>query len=492
MVRIPTLRRLLRPLLALAVAALGFLAWNQWHNTPLKPRWTGSREGFGCIASITSGRDPRGTEVIIAAGNLASADSGSALNLRVISYAAADGKVQWERQYNESGLSSPTPLAIDSAGDVLIGLKLLSDEARGRAVIEKLAGLNGRTLWKWSPEASGKLPATIVPVPDAYGRVWVTGIQQVDDPAEYERFLALLNSDYGETAWKRSLDRPCGGGDGGCEYFGKPTVHPLKDGDALVLVPPAGEFIGEDSILIRVDSESGSTRWEHRRGGFDDTPLQWAVDEAHEQVITANLPRKTFLGTIEFSSLELQTGAEKWCLRYPLSDIEIGSLDHSLRGADAITTFSTEFFTSKRVDWKTWHRSGPLWLPEITENSWREPLQQTISARDGSLLSQSNFGERNEQAAVLTSPNQTHSAILLVRYDPIPDQSDSCPWRILRRNPNAHACASDWFRQQISGTASGYRLGFSVRAFITDSGKIVVIGDPARKDHSVWQVRVWE
>jgi hypothetical protein len=94
------------------------------------------------------------------------------------------------------------------------------------------------------------------------------------------------------------------------------------------------------------------------------------------------------------------------------------------------------------------------------------------------------LGEKNERIAeVLTSPNQAHTALLLIEvaHDEVVREHRPSTWRVLRLDEKGG--------KQISGSA--FQGDFPPPSIITDSGVIIMTGDPSPDPHGVWQVRAW-
>jgi hypothetical protein len=259
-------------------------------------------------------------------------------------------------------------------------------------------------------------------------------------------------------------------------------VHALPDGDALALVPPQASDLSKTWLLQRISGESGNTSWTHPFSQLNNprmTPVKWAVDEARGQVILTMSQQLMRSVEEEISSYDLRTGAEKWHSAHPLSFESVVPANPSLRSPDALTDFGHEFTLTRRHDWLRWHREGSLWLPNTGWISTERPLQKTVSAQDGSLLNRSCLGEENEQIAeVLTSPNQAHTALLLIE---VAREYRPSAWRVLRLDHSGG--------QQISGSA--FQADFPPPSIITDAGTIIMTGDPTPEQHWGWQVRAW-
>ena len=230
-------------LASIAAAAVIVVGWRWWIEKPAPPRWIDHRGGDGAVLSLATGHNPAGTEVLVAGGYHRSDQSGR--DLRIVCFDVADGRVLWEAREDRAlpNMSKVPALKLDGDGDVFAGWDYWAVGTGRHVVVTKYSGSDGRKLWEWKASASGQQSGHMAEAfPDAQGRVWVAGIQQITGGA-YQRFLALLDSRNGVAHWEIPLNAAKDGGDA-----------------PIVAAPEGGEGISP-WLIRRVSGADGATIW---------------------------------------------------------------------------------------------------------------------------------------------------------------------------------------------------------------------------------------
>jgi outer membrane protein assembly factor BamB len=424
-----------------------------------------------------------GTEVIVAGGYHRSDASGH--DLRIVCFNAADSTVLWETREDRAlpNMSKVPALAMDADGNVLVGWDYWAVGSGNHTVVTKLAGSDGRKLWEWKAQAAGQQSGHLaVPIPDAQGRVWVAGIQQVAG-GEYRRFLGLLDTGDGATRWQSSLNSARDANDR------RAAVYPLSGGDALVIAPPQGGEGLSPWLIRRISGANGATVWhrEFTRDNDRNLPnLSWVIDERRTQFVAlvSQVGSKAQLTRIAY---DLLTGAERW----QTVDSEAGELQGGITAATLsnngdIIVWSRNTHEATHRKWWRWHREDGFWFPETTTTQHEQPLRITVSGHNGALLKRDLIARKDEriQAIVIPAAGQNQGAMFL-RSMIKKEQFE--PWRVVWLTDGGRAITREFVRRP---GGPGAKLWFPRLAVVTPSGRIAIAGDPSEEKPG-WQITAW-
>lgn len=458
------------------IAIIASAAW-WWLTTPAPPRWVDIRKGDGSILSISTGRDPDGNEIIVAAGYCRTDDTGR--DLRLVCYDANNGHVRWEVQEKQTlplMLIHPS-VTMDSAGDVLAGCDMAALQRGDNTVVSKYSGRNGHLLWDWKVNCTSEDTfMNAIPSTSQADRLWVSGIHE--SRWGYRRFVASLDPDTGVALWQHDLNRARDG-------FDRPArIHPLRDGGAVVAIPPLGGE-GEIRWLFQHLSKNGSLVWEREILDISDLSgcLPLLVDETQGLTILAWI---SLTGGVEyhFAALDLSTGDERWHIQ-----------PHLPCGVEAITSGrdgGIELWTAdetKAVHTKWWRWKMDHGIPRPLQEVERitPPLRITLSPSDGSFIKRERILRQNERvAAWLTKPgSESVKSVIPCAFQNLAKPTKQPSWRVV--DIDARSLLGFLSRQPGGNAACD---AFPEHAALTPSGHLLITGDPAEHKFQ-WQIRVW-
>jgi len=261
-----------------------------------------------------------------------SVDSQFYENAYTAKYAAADGRLLWERLYSPTNRSaSGQNLAVDASGNVVMTGYSISNiwdhytakyaaadgallwerlqdgpripenaksvvvlDASGNAVVSGSAGgydsdlftanyaaVDGAVIWeqRYAGLSRGQGVGECVAV-DAGGNVIVTGSSEGNDSGL--DYYTAKYSPQGALLWERRYDSPNHGGD----YVRAMALD--ADGNVAVTGYSAGDR-AFDFYTVKYAASDGAVLWEHRydgTGGWDDHPQALAVDADGNVIVT--------------------------------------------------------------------------------------------------------------------------------------------------------------------------------------------------------------
>lgn len=459
-----------------------------WRGNPSPLRWSDLREGDGAVLSLAAGLDSIGNEIIVAGGYFRTDDSGR--DLRVLCYDASNGRVRWEARENTAlpNMMINSIITIDPAGDMIIGWETAAAQVGRNKAISKFAGTDGHLLWGWSLDNTDSgTSITAIPTPSQSDALWVSGIHKIS--GEHRRFIAVLDTKTGVQLWMDDLNSARDG-------FDRPAqIQHLKNGDALVLIPPRG---GEGkfpwTIQLRT-GKYGTIQWQYEMIRENDRSLQsieWLADEPNNQVIVSWNSVSGGRMHYDFVALGLATGRENWHVR------DIVSTDDFISGVEAVTrgNHSGIELWGRHIEdithtyWWRWRMEDGIPYPERETEVIEQPLRITLSSSDGSITTRELLAHDRERVIKrLAKPGRTSvEALLLGRFDDDKfDKSEKlqmAQWRCAQ----THASLLGGFHRDPVGKNIG--IHFPDHAILTPSGKLVIAGDPA-EDKRQWQIKVW-
>ncbi len=461
-----------------------------WRKNPAQLLWSDVRQGDGALLSLATGRNPAGKEIIVAVGYFRTDASGH--DLRVLCYDAADGRVRWEARENKAlpNMMTDPIIAIDPAGDVLVGWETAAARAGANKVVSKYAGSNGHLLWDWSLESRDtgtSMTAIPLPSPSGSGALWVSGIRKTS--GEHRRFIAELNPKTGTPLWESDLNTARDG-------FDRPArIHHLKQGGAIVVSPPRGGEGKFPWIIQYRSSVDGDIRWQHEIVRDNDRSLQgleWLVDETKGQIVISWNSVTGGRMHFDFEALELTTSSRRWHVR------DIIPVDDFISGVEAVTSgpnggiqiWGRHVKTIIHTKWWRWRMDHGIPYPEQDTEVIEQPLRVTLSPSDGSVRNRELLGRPRERVMTrLAGPGGSADVMILRLFDRgrsnHSDRSRLAPWRA-QKIPNE--LWPETPRREPSGAKS--TLDFPNQVSLTPSGSLVIGGDPAEEKRE-WQIRVW-
>lgn len=311
----------------LPLAILTAVGW-WWRGYPARLLWSDIREGDGAVLSLAAGKDAAGNEIVVAGGYFRTDASGR--DLRVLCYDAADGRVRWEAREDKAlpNMMADPIIAMDPAGDVLVGWETAAARLGANKAVSKYAGADGHLLWDWNLQnADSGTSMTAIPVPNQSGVLWVSGIRKIS--GEHRRFVAALNSQTGAPLWEDDLNTARDGVDRPAQ------IHHLKQGGAMVVIPPRGGEGKFPWIVQHRSAADGGVRWRHEILRDNDRSLQsleWLVDEAIGQIVISWNSVTAGRMHFDFAALDLTTVAARWHVR------DIVPADDFRSGVEAVTS----------------------------------------------------------------------------------------------------------------------------------------------------------
>lgn len=440
------------------------------------------------MLSLAAGKDPSGNEIVVAGGYFRSDASGR--DLRVRCYDSADGRVRWEARENKAlpNMMTDPIVAIDPAGDVLVGWETAAARLDANKAVSKYSGTDGRPLWSWSLENSDRgTSMTAIPVPSPTGALWVSGIRKVS--GEHRRFVAALNPKTGALLWEDDLDAARDG-------FDRPAhIQHLKAGGAIVVIPPRGGEGKFPWIIQHRPSADGKVRWQHEIIRDNDRSLQglgWLIDEGKGQiVVTWNFVTAGRMH-FEIAARDLTTGNERWHVR------DIIAADDFRSGVEAVTRgrnggielWGRQVREIVHTKWWRWRMDHGIPYPEQDVEIIEQPVRVTLSPTDGAFIQQELLARPQERVmARLARPGTSAEMMILCHFDhqelSHSDQPRRNPWRAAAIT---HGSWPGVLRRPPAGPVAA--LDFPNHAALTPSGRLVIGGDPA-KNKRQWQIRVW-
>ncbi len=479
-------RRVFTAVLLLVAALTGAGWW--WRGNPAPQLWSDIRYGDGAVLSLATGKDPAGNEIVVAGGYFRTDASGR--DLRLLCYDSSNGKVRWEAREDKAlpNMMTDPIIAIDPAGDVLVGWETAAARLGNNKAISKLGGTNGRSLWNWCLENTDSgTSMTAIPVPGQTAALWVSGIRKV--AGEHRRFIAALDTKTGAQLWKDDLNSARDG-------FDRPAhIQHLKDGDAMAVIPPRGGEGKFPWIIQHRSGKDGGVHWQHEIIRDNDRSLQglgWLINEANGQIVLSWNSVAGGRMHFDIAALHLESGRDQWHVR------DIIAADDFRSGVEAVTQGKSGGIElwGRRVKeiihtkWWSWSMDHGIPYPERDGEVVEQPLRVTLSPADGSVIKSELIARPKERImARLARPGTTPGMLILCLIDhresSHSDRPRMLPWR-------AHAIAHEsWLEfpwREPSGAKAA--LDFPKHAELTPSGRLVIGSDPA-EDKRQWQIRVW-
>lgn len=473
--------------IVLALAVLTSAGW-WWRSNPAPLLWSDIREGDGAVLSLAAGKDPSGNEIVVAGGYFRTDASGR--DLRLLCYDSTNGRGRWEAREDKAlpNMMTDPIIAIDPAGDVLVGWEAAAARLGANKAVSKFAGTDGRPLWNWNLEnAYVGTSMTAIPVPGPTGALWVSGIRKVS--GEHRRFVAALDPKTGALLWQDDLNAARDG-------FDRPAeIHHLKAGGATVVIPPRGGEGKFPWIIQHRSSADGRVRWQHEIIRDNDRSLQglgWLIDEGNGQVVVSwNL---VTAGRMHFhiAAHELTTGAERWHVRdtIPADDFRSGVEAVTLGMGGGIELWGRHVREIVHTKWWSWRVEEGIPYPEQDREIIEQPVRVTLSPTDGTFRKRELLGRPNERVmARLARPGVAAEAMILCHLDHRElnhsDQPRRFPWRA---DAITYGSWAGVLQRPPAGALA--TLDFPNHATLTPSGRLVIAGDPA-EDKRRWQIRVW-
>jgi outer membrane protein assembly factor BamB len=452
-----------------------------WHQQPASPAWVNSVPGDGEVLSITSGKAPDGTEVVLAGGYYHSDQSSD--DLHVISLDARNGHVRWNEPFQGAlpNMSKSPILTNDAKGDVVVAWNYWANPLTSHPIISKLSGVDGRIVWERQAEAGQTLAAKLgAPIPDGMGRIWIPGIQQ-GQSGHWNRVLGLLDARDGSSHWETVTQKIAHISTNPDPEPGH--VFPLNDGDALSIQSPYEDngWGKTPGSMQRISGKDGTALWEIANPWIgdsvsDEIPL---VDEAHQQVVifSNSVPQRGQSSNL--ISYDLLTGKERW--RFV---DEAGASSGMFRAAsldDAGNlvlwrSFGEQIFPNRLAMLVPW----PLFPSNEVLNRVRS-VREVFSSVDGTRLQSQTFANSSERVqAILSLPGSNKADALILRDWNEKDQI--LPWKAIF--PNRYLWQNVLARLPGGPEAS---LQFPSQAALTPSGKLVIAG-PFGKETRRWEI----
>ncbi len=445
--------------------------------------WVDEQEGDGAVLALASGRAPGGPEFVVAGGYYRK--DGSGRDLCIVSLRSEDGKRLWEERYDRAlpNMSKSPLLAVDTTGDVFVGWDYWAVGSGSHPVIEKLAGSDGRPLWRWTTLSGGNQSGLVAePVPDKQGRIWISGIRKISGD-QYQRFIALLTSSDGSSIWNVSVNEAEDANDR------RASIHPLEGGDAAVIAAPRSGERSFPWLIQRFVATDGRVIWERRvlRENERGLPiLRWIVDEENRQIVVFWSTVSRGRMEIEVVSFDLTDGKERWRSSESFAGMYNGGLtEMTLGGSNTIQLWGRHADEEVITRWWRWHYEEGMWFPEREVIRFERPLCVTISGVNGKIQSKDWLGRRDERInAVLPGPSKRNGIALILRD--MEGHKKVAPWRTLWQNDTVEAGTGK--RPQPRG--EGSTLHFPRHVILTAHGRIV-IAVSEDEDTRKWQITVW-
>ena len=468
----------------LTVAILTGAGW--WWKNPAPLLWSDIRKGDGAVLSLATGKDPSGNEIIVAGGYFRTDASG--LDLRVLCYDAAKGQVRWQARENKAlpNMMTDPIIAIDSAGDVLVGWETAAARLGCNKAVSKYAGADGRLLWDWNFQNIDSGTSMIaIPVPNHADALWVSGIRKPG----HRRFIAALDPKTGNSHWEADLNAARDGLDRPAQ------IHHLKEGGSMVIIPPEFSHSWTFPWIIQHRLKDGGLRWKQEVIRENDRSLQeleWLVDEKTGQIVL--VWNSVTGGRMHFDmvAFDLTLGVERWHVR------DIIAADDFRSGVEAVTQGKDGGIElwGRRVKeiihtkWWRWRMDHGIPYPEQDGEIIEQPLRVTLSPSDGSVMKSELLARPKERImARLARPGSSPEVLILCLIDhresSHSDLPRTLPWRA---DLIAHESWLEFPKREPAGATTS--LDFPQHSALTPSGRLVTGGDPA-EDRRQWQIRVW-
>jgi uncharacterized delta-60 repeat protein len=270
-------------------AADGTLLWEQ-----RAPRSTVSEEEGPAMALDASGN-------VVVAGSASDNFNPDSSDYCTVKYAAADGAVLWEQDYNGPGNQGDyaQAVAVDANGDVLVTGSSVNTNANADYHTNKYAAADGALLWerRYDGPSNGYDEARAVAV-DRNGNVVVTG-------RSLTRGGFTPHSDYhtvkyaaanGALLWEKRYDGP----DSVDDYVQAVAVDAS---DNVVVAGNSGSSGFLSSYIAKYAAADGSLLWENR---YDPEPSGFtSFNTANAVVVDAS--GNVFVTGISYSNLTFNT-----------------------------------------------------------------------------------------------------------------------------------------------------------------------------------------
>lgn len=241
-------------------------------------RYKGPAPGEGRPSSIKS--DSEGNAIVTGASpGRTGAISNYLLDYYTAKYAAADGRLLWEKRYNGPGDSydSPFALAIDQNDDVLVTGSSTTTNNISEAYTAKYSAADGSLLWE-----RRSANATYHLVLDSHGNAIVAGSVWINNAGRIQ--AAKYAAADGTLIWQK---------DHGTRRVHSPTGIALLDNDDIIITGAAegASHKDYDWYTVRYAGVDGEVQWQKSYQGqanAADVPVDLAVDGQGNVVVTGN------------------------------------------------------------------------------------------------------------------------------------------------------------------------------------------------------------
>ena len=327
------------------------VAWTQIYNGPLdsndRPAAVVADAGGNAVVTGSSERAPANWDFYTA------------------KYAAVDGALLWERQYNGPIDSDDraSSVAVDASGNVAVTGSSTGLTHNWDYYTAKYAAGNGALLWerRYNGPSDGGDAAVDVAT-DSLGNVAVTGSSE-NAAGNWDYYTAKYAAANGAVLWQRRYNGPVDSNDSAA------AVTADAGGNVIVTGSSFGATHNWDFYTAKYAAANGAVLWQQRYNGpvdSNDSAVAVALDGAGNVVVTGSSERASGNWDYYTAKYAAAGGALLWAQRYngPVdsNDVAAGVAidrqgDVAVTGRSFGPTHNWDFYTTKYAG----SDGHPLW-----------------------------------------------------------------------------------------------------------------------------------
>ncbi len=234
-----------------------------------------------------------------------------------VKYAGTNGTQLWERRYNGAGNGNDMAraLALDAAGNVFVSGFLTSTNGNADFYTAKYAANDGSVLWEKQFNGPGNSRDEVYAMAmDSFGNVAVTGIS-VGLQGIYDYYTIKYSGDDGTPLWEKRYNGPGNG------YDQPNAIAVDTEGNVVVtgISQTTASILQMDIYTVKYAANDGALLWEKRYNGpanYNDSGSALAVDGAGNVLMTGvslRNPNNPDYYTAKYAKAD---GALLWEVRY--------------------------------------------------------------------------------------------------------------------------------------------------------------------------------
>ena len=315
-----------RDFLTTKISATGAIAWQQ--------TFAGASGGHDDAMSVAV--DGSGNAIVVGVSA-----STSSTDIKVIKYAASDGRVMWERSIDYGRAEGGYFVAVDASGNAFVASETTSATGNSDLRVAKLAAANGATQWDQVSD-TGRDDFVSDIAADANGDVVVLGLSASATGGNDVRVLKFAGAD-GAQRWAQALNF---GGIAGAYALA------LDAAGNVIVTGAAGTEANTNFRTFKLAASNGASAWmRDYDGGRMDQAQGVAADAAGNVFVTGqsqNAAGRYVLKTFKYAAA---SGAALWENTYDGGYNDYGYQVATDAAGNAVVVGSTTN-AAGNTDWK--------------------------------------------------------------------------------------------------------------------------------------------